>query len=592
MTDPGYAAARLRRGWIPCLSVIVICLLWPRLASPQQIAVDRGLRAAGLWCFPLVTDPRTYVYLPAAARLAQDETGNPQFSFIRYVINEPGSEAGGATITAARGGGVLHFLVTYDTPEEKVEEAEKALRERLDDKEVTVRGPLVFADGRYSLVSSVLDPAKGLPERTMLATGRAPVLEGNRLALSFELQPEQASLLLESFKMATPDVSLVFDMTFQGLTDAYEAELFIDWTEVRTSKAFRAGGSVYFVSADVEAAFDELFRRNAIRLRSSGSDAAMEALLTNVYDKLLELMFQRVEPDRVPEAQRGGLMDAINALIDPRSGPLSSRKTTGFGLYAGFQLKEMRSSGTSVLNFNHRSLVDRHSFITFNIGDFYKRWGGDPDYFRAVNLADPTFQQREVHVGIDGALLPEFDKFVNSVTLTLRKQHGNGAVTVQELVLDRASVNKAGGDLRLVYGWNGDDDRAAWLAYDYRTRWSFKGGGSYETDWTPGDAAMIDLFAPYERRTVQLVGNAETLASNGVRAVIVQVEYPFFTGTRRQQLVARAGEPVDQQLEITLPLNQFEYDCSITWQLEGGRRLSRSGKDSSGLVFIDELPQE
>lgn len=574
------------------LAALLLALLLVLPAAAQPLAIDQGMRIGGLWCFPLADNPRQYVYLPNQARLATDEGGRPQFSFVRYVVNRPAAEAGSATVTAAGGGGVLHFLVLYETPAGQVEAAQKALRQHFKDDEIVLRGPVVFADGRYALVSSVLNPAGGPPERRLLATGRAPVLEGDRLALSFELRPEEASLLMESFRMATPDVSLVFDMSFQGLSDAYDAELFIDWSEVRKSKGFSAGGSVYFVSAEVEAMFDDMLRNNAIRLRSSGSDAAMEGLLNNVYGKLLELMFRRVEPERVPADQRGGLSDAIGALINQKGGLLSSGRTTGFGLHAGFQLKDMRSSGTSTLNFNHRATVERHSFITFNIGDFHKRYGSDPNYFRAVNLDDPTFQQREIHVGVDGALLPEFDRFVNSVTVTLRKQHQDGRETLRELVIDRETVKKAGNDLRLVYGWSGDADRLAWLAYDWRTRWNFKGGGTYASDWVRDDKAMIDLFAPYERRTVQLLGDTEALRRQGVRAVVVQVEYPFFTGKRRQQLVARPDRPIDeQQLEITLPLNQYDYDYGITWQLEGNQRLSRGGRDSSGLIFIDELPE-
>ena len=47
-------------------------------------------------------------------------------------------------------------------------------------------------------------------------------------------------------QMRTPDISIVFDMTFTGLTEAYDADLTIDWAEVRKSQAFGAGGSVYF----------------------------------------------------------------------------------------------------------------------------------------------------------------------------------------------------------------------------------------------------------------------------------------------------------------------------------------------------------
>ncbi len=408
------------------------------------------MRAAGLWCFPLAAQPKTYVYLPSSARLATDDAGRPQFSFVRYVAEaKPARPRETSTsINTSGGGGILHFLVLIDTPEASVAEAQKVLRQTLKDDDVTLRGPVVFADGRYALVSSVLVKPDAPPERKMLATGRAPVLEGNRLAFSFDLSPEQATLLHKSMQMRTPDISIVFDMTFTGLNEAYDADLTINWSEVRNSQSFGAGGSVYFIGGDVELAFDELRRNNAIKLRSSGSDATMEALLTTVYSKLLELLFKPVEPERVPEGQRGGLMNALNTMLDNR-GALGSRRTTGFGLNVSYQLKDMRSSGITTLNFNHRATVERHSFITFNIGDLYTKHGKDTAFFRDVSLEDPTFRQREVQIGVDGALLPEFERYINGVTLTLRKQHQNGEETLREIVLDRRAVQADAGEHRL-----------------------------------------------------------------------------------------------------------------------------------------------
>jgi hypothetical protein len=570
--------------------LMLVCA-WPGTAAAQQISMDRGMRAAGLWCFPLATDPKTFVYLPSSARLATDDADRPQFSFVRYVSTATAGTAGQESIAEAGGGGILHFLVMIDTPATAVDEAQAALRKALKDDEVTLRGPIVFADGRYALVSSVLVKPDAAPERRLLASGRAPVLEGNRLAFSFDLSPEQATLLRQSMQMRTPDVSIVFDMTFTGLNEAYDADMTIDWSEVRKSQSFGAGGSIYFVGADVEVGFDDMRRNNAIRLRSSGSDAAMEGLLTTVYTKLLELMFRPVEADRVPDGQRGGLMNALNTILDNR-GALGSRQTTGFGLNVAYQLKDLRSSGLSTLSFNHRSTVERHSFITFNIGDLYQRYGRDPAFFRDVSLEDPAFRQREVHVAVDGALLPEFDRYINGVTVTLRKRHQNGEETIRELVLTRQSLQKEGGALRLVYGWNGDDDRAAWLSYDVRTRWSFKGGGAYETDWTNATAPMLDLFTPYERRVVQIVGDPAVLKGRHVRAVVVEIDYPFFGERRRQTIVVRpekAGE--EPKVEITLPLGQQEYGYAITWQLEGSRKLTSKGVDTGGVVFIDEIPE-
>lgn len=556
----------------------------------QPVLIDRGVRAGELWCFPLTTDSLTYVYLPASVRLANDEQGRPQFSFVRYVVNTGGDSASASSITEARGGGVLTFLVELDTPQAQVQEARAALDDLVKDKRVTLRGPLVCSDGRYTLVSSVLQSGRDASQKLALATGRAPVLEGNRIALSFDLDPERATLLLKSFAMATPDVSLMFDMTFTGLTDAYHADLTVNWSEVRKHQSFSAGASYYYVSADIGLTFDELRRTQAIQLRTAGNSPATEALLNTVYGRLLDLLFRPVEPERAPAAQKGGLMETLSAMYRS-GGSMSSRKMLGFGAEVAYQLRELKSEGKSVMTFDHRASVERHHLIAFNLGEFESTHGADPRHFRTVNLGDAAFQQREVQVGLDGALLPELNSVINNITVTLRKTHANGEQTLRELVLDRTNANGSTAGMRMVYGWNGDTDRVAWLGYDYRTRWSFRGGGVHTTDWTRSEAPMIDLFAPYERQVVQLVGDADVLRARGVRAVVVEVDYPFFSERRRPQLVVRPEESLEQKrVEITLPLGQPAVDVTLTWQLAGGQRVTAKRNVSGGLVFVDELP--
>jgi len=568
---------------------LAIGLGLPATVRAQMVNIDHGVQSEGLWCFPLTTDERQWVYLPAAARLASDSAGLPQFSFLRYTIEAaPGDAGSAATITKSAGGAVLHFLVLYETPAETVAAAQKGLRRILGRDDVTVRGPIVFKDGRYALVSAII--SGGAPEKRLLASGRAPVFENNRVALAFDLTPEQASVLMQSFTMPAPDVSLVFDLAFDGLTDAYKAELTVDWAEVRKSAAFSAGGSVYFIGLDVQHAIDELRRNNAITLRTEGDDAPSEALLTAVYDRLLKLLFDPVEPTRPSSDGRGGLPEALAALLDPSTGPLNARSTTGFGAYARYQLKELVSEGRSVLRFDHRASVERHALVTFNMGDLYQKFG--KTHFKTVNAGDPTFRQREVHVGIDGGLLPDFDRYVNSVTLTLRKQHEGGEQTVKELFVDRSAA-RAEAPLKLVYGWNGDADPLRWLDYDYRTSWAFKGGGAYTSGWTPNNAPMVSLYTPYERRVVHVAGDGAALRAKGVRSVAVQIDYPFFGERRRKQLVLHPGsEPLDETAEITLPQGQYEYAFTVTWSFQGNRRAIAQGRDSSGYVFVDDVPAE
>jgi hypothetical protein len=74
--------------------------------------------------------------------------------------------------------------------------------------------------------------------------------------------------------------------------------------------------------------------------------------------------------------------------------------------------------------------------------------------------------------------------------------------------------------------------------------------------------------------------------------VVVQVEYSFFSEKRRHQLIVRPDKPAEEpQVQITLPLGQFDYEYTITWQMNNDRRLTAQRRDSTGLVFIDELPE-
>jgi hypothetical protein len=572
-------------------------LLGSAAAAAQEIRVDRGVRAAGLYCFPSATRDTDWYYVPQTARLVTDEKGKPAFSYLRFVVNRP-SEAGGSKgITRGEGGGLLTFAATYDTPPDLIDEAQLELRQIIRDGDAVLRGPVTFKEGRYVLVSSLLREGRD-PEHLMLASGNAPVFEGNPLPFSFEVGPEDSKKLLESFEMATPDVSLQYEMIFTGLTDAYDAELFVDWDEVDKNETLKAGvdlgpQGVATVGASIEKGFRELHESGAIKLTARGADGRMDALLEKVHARLLDLMFEKAPQHRgeAPDPMSGEMGAMLQQMQRQAAASSGSAIPTYVTLTAKYHRRTFKRTGQATLRFNAESPRDVNTSFVMNIGSLYKKYGDDPSFFRTVNLSDAAFQQREIHVGIDGAILPEFERYVNSVAVTLRKTHQNGEQTLQEVSIERDTVRKEGADLRMIYGWQGDDDRDRWLEYEYRTRWSFKDGGRYETPWTRGTANMIDLFAPYLRTKVELLGDAEALAAQGVRAVDVVVEYPFFGETRTQEVTVATDEGIDGQgVEITLPEGVTKYDYAITWIRRDAEPLEASGSDDSGFIVVDELP--
>lgn len=565
-----------------------IQLLLVTVQFAQSISIDRGVRAEGLWCFPLTTDSATWLYLPDDGKLASGDNQKPQFSFIRYVNDtEHATESSENTISTAGGGGILHFLVTYDTDERKIARAEAKLNELFSGQSIKIRGPIIFKQGRYALVSTIITDGK--EERRLLSVGAAPVLQGSKIALSFELDPVRSKLLFESLKMPTPDVSIVFDMTFSGLMDAYNAKLTVDWSEVYKASKTGGGLKIYYVSTDIETEYEKLRRTGAIKLEVEGEDGNMSKIVDGAYGKLINMMYQKIEPETLPKEDQDAGGQSLGDLLSGKEN-FSGNGYFPFGAHFTYKRKNIQTSGSSVLHFNSRTVTDRHHYITFNIGDFYKKYGHSDEYIRTVSLFDGDRQVRHITVGVDGDLLPEFEKMINNVTVKLKKSHQNGTVTLKEININPLVINK-NNRIELNYGAIGDTDRIAWFNYEYNAQFSFRGGKVWETGWQPNNSAMINLLTPYERKTIQLEWNADTLLAKNVRAVTVKLEYYFFDGMKTvEQIVRPAQDNGIKSFEITLPSGKYNYKYTIKWTLNDGAVKVATGETDMAILFVDALP--
>lgn len=576
------------RPWIRKVLAMSALLGTSVVAFGQQVMIDHGLKVADLWVFPLVNRPKEYLYLPQQGRLGTNPQGGPEFSFIRYVENKKGD--GGGSISEATGGAVLHFLAQYDTPQETVASAQRELRKKLKDEEVSIRGPVVFTGGKYTIVSSLARAKSG--EETAVLTGNAPVLEGNKIAISAKLDKREAQLMYNSLQQTTPDLSIFFELQFLGVTDAYDATVTVDWSEVQKDQTFKGGIKVYVVGADVDATFKRLMRNNAIKLVSRGESSSTEALLNNVYNKLLELMFRRVEEEPQPR-QEMGIGQALAGLFGGGGGEGgSSGSVLPISLSFGYRMKDIQSGGVSVLNFNHAAAIQRTNMIAFNVGPIFKKYGTNPSYFKAVNLQDPIYSQREVEVSVDGSVSQDFEKYINSVSIAVRKVHENGETTLGEVIVDKDSFAKNANRYTVVYGNQGDDDREKWLNFEYKVRWSFRDGGSYQTEWVKTNDPFVNVTPPYERREIRLEGDLGKLKDQGIRYALVKLSYTFFGKTKSEQVLVKMSDSTPPAGFILIqPKGVYNYTYEIRYRKADGTDLVKpKTQDDSGIILFDELP--
>jgi hypothetical protein len=568
------------------LAVMQLCYT----VSAQQIAIDKGVRVEGIWCFPLITDPSQYLFLPDRSVLSLNEKNQPQFSFVQYVNPADTGKSAISTITKASGGGVLHFLVLYDTDEKKISRAQAKLKELLNNDSAKLRGPIIFKEGRYALVSSIVNPETGQTERKLMSVGAAPVLQGSRIALSFELDATRATLLMESFKTTTPDISIIFDLTFSGIMDAYNAKMTVDWTEVQKYEKIGGGATVYFVSAELEKIYESLRRTGAIKLETIGQDDKMQVIVDEAYKKVTDMMFQRVEPEQAPAAQNG-LGEMLSGLVgNSGGGAASSGSSFGFGAHFAYKRKDQNFSGKTVLDFNSRSATERHHYVTFNIGDFYKKYGQDEGYFRTVSLYQPELEMRNINVTVDGEIYKEFDKMINSVSVTLRKKHQNGSQTFREVNIQKATVQQ-NKPVVMSYGSVGDKDKAEWFKYEYKAQYNFVGGRNYQTEWKENDYPAINLFVPYSRKQITLEADWDAIKANNVRAISVKVSYPFLGEVKTADITVRPGDDLSKKyFDVTLPNGQYEYEYTIRWRMKDNTEKVATGKTEVDFLVLDAIP--
>jgi hypothetical protein len=558
----------------------------------QPVWIDQPVQAGDLILFPHITDSTKYYYLPNKLSLGTTQSGLPQFSFLRYVQNvktKPGTDQ----VVEGDGGGIVHALVELKVTEEQIRRAQSALRSKIDNDEAIIAGPIVYKGGNFSLVSSFAEEGSEFTKK-VVGMGRAPVFVGNKAAVSIRLTKLGAKILWESCQTPTPDLSFSFVMDFSGYRSPMQARIEVDWDKVYTHEAFSFGVDVgyppYFsVGADIEAAFDELREDGTIKVINFGADEKMEELIDAAYKKILDMMF---EPFSMPPGEEPSTFEQIAAGLAAFSESATSSSIVSLNF--AYEFKEEKKSGRYVIDLSKASTETINFRFDENLGSDV---AACVDCFTSVNLDDPFYKQRELLVSVDGLNSDQFSKYINFVTVSMKKVHGNGEVTYDELRIAEKEFKEAlGNPFRLLYGWKdeADNDRDKWLKYEYETKWSFFGDHSVTQEWSTSDQLGLNLAPPFHPVSVSVEADPELLKDAKIRLATVKFYYEYGAGEKEEQVTIKGNQEVPASLaEFMLERGKYDYEYEIVWRLFGNKTVSTGRKKSSDtLIYVDEIPED
>jgi hypothetical protein len=542
------------------LGLTLAAVLLP-LALQAEVLLDvEPIQVTNALLFRDHADPHGYHYMPLGPRISAWPDGVPKFSFIQYVRS-------GKDIT----GGILHFLCTFGLTAEELNQARRELAKT--DKDGKILGPVMFTKGDFHIISASAGEG-GVFARKVCGTGKAPLLAGSEAAVSIALTEEGSTLLMNSFKQPTSDISVQFVMTYQGLTPAYQAKLTVDWEKVYNHKEFKMDAGNVFVSVQIQKIYAELREQGAIQLEVIGEDTKMDELLETAYNTIAKMMFDAkpVKPEDIGKSQASTGGNWFGKLFGQA--------------HMGYYQKTVKMTGKYTVDLTRRKRDSRELPLTGNIGHFYKEHGQNPALFAIVDLDDPTFEERTINVILDGEDLETFKQFVNFAGITFKKEYQDPDMksVTEDLVFDKTKFGENGNKLSLKYRRKGDATEK-WLQYQYKPLWSYNGGLEVDGDWITTDQPVITLTPPHKYRYLEVLADEENMTAKGVIRIAIQFRHKNFGREIQKEVVLRKGEPLNLQYVYFHEPNNLEYEYNITWLFKDSTKAS-SGWHSATDPFI------
>lgn len=242
------------------------------LFSSRTFTVD------GVTVFPDHADPNQFWYLPAPVGLESEANSTePQFLLIMY---EPDVAAQGV-----QGVGFLNVTMALKVSDQTQSKIVGEIRTNFPEASNPLLAPVPFDEGTVQIVALNLQGsggtvASGAPSAVENILGASnPELFGNNDALfALTLSEMGATILEQAFQDGMTPVGGIYNMKFTGVLPALDVKISCDMKRAYQSFSVDLTGSVYWVSAGIDATFEKLRQDGVIKVQivSLSNDASVQ----------------------------------------------------------------------------------------------------------------------------------------------------------------------------------------------------------------------------------------------------------------------------------------------------------------------------
>lgn len=517
-----------------------------------------------LWPLSGTIREKRYYYLPPPPTVSTDSEGKPQFLFIKFVTDKA-KEKGGVA------GGIFHFLAEYGLTAEQEKELEEKLKEKIEGAKLMGAVPMESGseESTFRIISATLTD-KGFT-KSLISSGKAPLLPGQKVAAAARLDEYGATLLEETLKRPTSDISIEFNLAYTSFLPAFEGTINVNWEKFKAHyddytlkySHIRTGGCKkkdYYNTSEVHEIYDVLCEEGIVNIQWTEEivdervnmirEAFMKIFTNMTFDKKEEQMF-----DDGAEEQ------------DAKS-EIDKAKGTEYNVNK-FKVKsqEVFRNTTYHLRTNLPVKTPYQTVGNINGAWYVKTKEEHPECFGEINLDEPFFQKRKLLFTLDLDAAEIFDKEINYVTVEVRKKRQSGRDFMESITFDKKRVTQEGVSAAIEYARMRDDDAGV---YEFKTQWSLRGGKLFpqNPNWKKGEWEGVTLAPPIKPLNIDAECDPEELKTNDIAAVTVKLRYykygRHYEDPKTLRISASSDKPLASHM-IFHDTRNAKYDYKITY---------------------------